>query len=81
MEKPNYGKKIIGYTAGVYDLFHVGHLNILRRAKEKCDYLIVGITTDELVKYKGTPPAVPLSERMDIVNLFNMLMKLLYKMI
>lgn len=61
-------KQIIGYTAGVYDLFHIGHLNLLKRAKENCDKLIVGITTDELVKYKGKTPVVTLDERMEIVK-------------
>ncbi len=58
----------IGYTAGVYDLFHIGHLNLLKNAKQKCDKLIVGITTDELVKYKGKCPVITLAERMEIVK-------------
>lgn len=61
-------KEIIGYTAGVYDLFHIGHLNLLKRAKERCDKLIVALTTDELVKYKGKTPVITLSERMEIVK-------------
>lgn len=63
------GKKIIGYTTGVYDMFHIGHLNILRRAKEQCDYLIVGVSTDELVsEYKKKSPIIPFEERYAIVN-------------
>ena len=59
----------IGYTTGVFDLFHIGHLNILRRAKEQCDYLIVGISTDDLVeKYKQKKPVVPFEERVEIVK-------------
>jgi glycerol-3-phosphate cytidylyltransferase len=62
-------KKIIGYTSGVYDLFHVGHLNILENAKSLCDKLIVGVTTDELVKeYKGKTTVIPFSERIRIVK-------------
>lgn len=58
-----------GYTAGVFDLFHIGHLNILRRAKERCDYLIVAVSTDELVReYKGRPPVIPYDERKAIVE-------------
>jgi glycerol-3-phosphate cytidylyltransferase len=60
---------IIGYTSGVFDLFHIGHLNILRNAKNNCDYLIVGITTDELAeKRKGKKPIIPFSERIEIVK-------------
>ena len=58
----------IGYTTGVYDMFHVGHLNILRRAKEMCEHLIVGVSTDELVQaYKHKTPIIPFEERMAIV--------------
>lgn len=59
----------IGYTTGVFDMFHIGHLNILRKAKEQCDKLIVGVSSDDLVKeYKHKEPIVPLNERMDIVK-------------
>lgn len=61
-------KKIIGYTTGVFDMFHIGHLNILRRAKEKCDYLIVGVSTDECVEsYKHKTPIIPYEQRAAIV--------------
>lgn len=60
--------KVIGYTTGVFDLFHIGHLNILKHAKENCDYLIVGVTTDELVSYKNTQSVIPFKERAKIVE-------------
>lgn len=59
----------IGYTTGVFDMFHIGHLNILAKAKEQCEYLIVGVSTDELVKeYKGKTPIIPFEERIAIVQ-------------
>lgn len=61
-------REVIGYTAGVYDLFHVGHLRILENAAGLCDRLIVGISSDELVQYKGKSPVVPFVERMEIVR-------------
>lgn len=62
-------KRIIGYTTGVFDMFHIGHLNILKRAKEQCDYLIVGVSTDELCKsYKKKEPIIPYEERKAIIE-------------
>lgn len=59
----------IGYTTGVFDMFHIGHLNILRRAKEMCEYLIVGVSTDEVVKsYKNKTPIIPYEQRAAIVE-------------
>lgn len=59
---------IIGYTTGVFDLFHVGHLNLLKNAKSLCDKLVVGVSTDELVKYKGKRPFIPFEDRLEIVR-------------
>jgi len=59
---------IIGYTTGVFDLFHIGHLNLLRNAKGMCDRLIVGITTDDLVSYKGKQAMIPFEDRLEIVR-------------
>jgi glycerol-3-phosphate cytidylyltransferase len=59
----------IGYAAGAFDLFHVGHLNLLRHAKGQCDFLIAGVVTDELlVATKGRAPIIPLAERLEIVR-------------
>ncbi|MDO4479200.1 MAG: adenylyltransferase/cytidyltransferase family protein [Lachnospiraceae bacterium] len=59
---------IIGYTAGVYDLFHIGHLNLLKNAKGMCDRLVVGVTVDELVTYKGKRAVIPFEDRLEIVR-------------
>ena len=59
---------IIGYTAGVYDLFHIGHLNLLKNAKGMCDKLIVGVTVDDLVQYKGKRAMIPFEDRIEIVR-------------
>lgn len=59
---------IIGYTAGVYDLFHVGHLNLLKNAKGMCDKLVVGVTVDELVAYKGKEAMIPYADRVEMVR-------------
>lgn len=68
--KPNEKKKYhIGYISGIFDLFHVGHLNLIKRAKEFCDYLMVGIVTDKgTIRHKGVAPFVPFEERMEIVR-------------
>lgn len=59
----------IGYTTGVFDMFHIGHLNILKEAKKRCDYLIVGVSTDEVViQYKNKTPIIPFEDRMEIVQ-------------
>jgi len=59
----------VGYTTGVFDLFHIGHLNIIKKAKEQCEHLIVGVSTDELVKsYKNKIPVIPFEERLEIVR-------------
>lgn len=59
---------IIGYTSGVFDLFHVGHLNLLKNAKAMCDKLIVGVTTDDLAQYKGKTPMISYADRAEIVR-------------
>ena len=55
-------------TYGTFDLFHIGHLNILRRLKEQCDRLIVGVSTDEFNEMKGKKPIVPFEQRIEIVR-------------
>lgn len=59
----------IGYAPGAFDLFHIGHLNLLRRAKDHCDYLIAGVVSDDvLIRQKGVTPVIPLAERIEIVR-------------
>jgi glycerol-3-phosphate cytidylyltransferase len=59
----------VGYTTGVFDLFHIGHLNILKKAKEQCEYLIVGVSTDEnVLSYKKKTPIIPFEERVAIIE-------------
>ena len=60
--------KTIGYTSGVFDLFHIGHLNILINSKSMCDHLIVGVTVDDLVAYKNKKAVIPYQERLEIVR-------------
>ena len=58
----------VGYAPGVFDLFHIGHLNLLRRAKERCDFLIAGVVADEvLIEHKKVMPVIPFAERLEIV--------------
>lgn len=60
---------VLGYTAGIFDVFHMGHLNLLRRARERCDHLVVAVTTDEQAKLQnGAPPVIEFVERMAIVQ-------------
>ncbi len=59
---------IIGYTTGVFDLFHIGHLNLLKNAKGMCDKLVVGVTVDELVQYKGKHALIPFEDRIEIIR-------------
>lgn len=62
-------RRIVGYAPGAYDMFHIGHLNILRQAKRYCDYLIAGVVSDEMCELtKGKRPVIPLAERMEIVS-------------
>jgi glycerol-3-phosphate cytidylyltransferase len=59
---------VVGYTTGVFDLFHIGHLNLLKNAKGICDKLIVGVSTDELVAYKHKKAVIPFEERIEIIR-------------
>jgi len=69
MKNTEMKKYKIGYTTGTFDLFHVGHLNLLERAKGQCDFLVVGVSTDALVReYKGREPIIPFEDRIRIVG-------------
>lgn len=69
MSEVHSPRRRVGYAPGVYDLFHVGHLNILRRAREHCDVLVAGVVSDEnAFAVKGRAPVIPLAERLEIVR-------------
>jgi glycerol-3-phosphate cytidylyltransferase len=69
LKKSGAGRMVIGYTTGVFDLFHIGHLNLLKNAKGLCDKLIVGVSTDELVmEYKNKKPIITFEERIEIIR-------------
>lgn len=68
MKKKDDEKNIVGYTSGVYDLFHIGHLNLIKNAKGLCDKLIVGVTSDELAAYKNKKAVISHHDRMEIVR-------------
>ena len=62
-------EKVIGYTQGTFDMFHIGHLNLIKNAKRHCDYLVVGVNSDDLVEsYKNKRPIIPLDERVEIIR-------------
>lgn len=66
---PRSTSTLVGYTAGVFDLFHLGHLNLLTRARERCGHLVVGVTTDELAQeLRAVRPVVSFTERLAIVG-------------
>lgn len=67
MSRPN-PVYTVGYTTGVFDLFHIGHLTLLKNARGLCDRLIVGVTVDELVAYKNKTAVIPFAERLEIVR-------------
>ncbi len=68
ISKNKWDAQIIGFTSGVFDMFHIGHLNILKMAKSMCDKLIVGVTVDELVAYKKRRVVIPFEERLEIIQ-------------
>jgi len=71
---------IVGYTTGVFDMFHVGHLNILKSAKDHCDFLIVGVSADKLVQeYKGKTPVIPEEDRAAIISSIKYVDKVVYQ--
>ena len=62
-------EKVIGYTQGTFDMFHIGHMNLIKNAKRHCDYLVVGVNSDDLVEsYKNKRPIIPLDERVEIMR-------------